>query len=817
MTKPGAHLRSAAAPLARGGAEGRRGADAALPERMGATLVRRSIAAVLVACAALTAGGLQRPPRPQPRPRAQLPSSAPPPLSRRTALLGSFATAAGGAVLQPGRARGADDIGGLVWTPVEGSVRKLSGDTQRQRFPLRFSTYLTRFLLEYDRSTRAWWDEGGRSIPLWFDEDAVERVRLTQYGELTRSVEYGLATAYDDPDGADRLLAVLSADFRSVAQARQLAILFSLLPAGDQPVRRLGELLGRADNASVRAVRVREPGRGYDPLDPPNVTISSPLALNGSRALGRALVDETNGTIVGVELLDGGSGYSQARRVTATVDPPPRGADSRRALLEVELPAREERRGVRPSRLPALSKASSLTSLLPDRTPVTYDEGARCYRVGRAGAVAQIEEITPPDGDVDAFGPVNREPVQRSAAVDGSQYARLALAGAVCAALGHAALTPLEVVKTKLQADAARYDGLNFFESVAEVAREPLPVELARTAEEAEPGGAAEPGGDEGPPDALHDDARAAAPAQAAGAPAPAGSAALEPAEPTLRSVCENLFRGVDASALGHFISGGISFGLTEYLRRALAEALGPESALIYPPWAVVSSASVLGVIAGTTAIAPFEATRVRMVRARATTPRHRAAPSSTLDRRRARSSHNARRVLAGDQAWLRARRVRGPDAPLGGGRPRIRVGPQVPHAAAEGHPFRHAQVLCVRRGECGRVRALPLARRVAADVAARLARERLCVRRRRRGLQPPRGHHIHPALRAEEGGRGRGPAEPARCGAQNRGRARCARAVCGRGRTLRLLWPPALDRIPHLRLPARGHARRHRRPAAVP
>ena len=54
------------------------------------------------------------------------------------------------------------------------------------------------------------------------------------------------------------------------------------------------------------------------------------------------------------------------------------------------------------------------------------------------------------------FGPRGRSPIERTRDIDAATLLRFSLSGAVCALGVHLALTPLDVVKTKLRIDPGR-------------------------------------------------------------------------------------------------------------------------------------------------------------------------------------------------------------------------------------------------------------------------------------------------------------------------------------------------------------------------
>jgi solute carrier family 25 (mitochondrial phosphate transporter), member 3 len=63
---------------------------------------------------------------------------------------------------------------------------------------------------------------------------------------------------------------------------------------------------------------------------------------------------------------------------------------------------------------------------------------------------------------------------------------------------------------------------------------------------------------------------------------------------------------------LGFFIWGGISYALTEFIRRSLTEGLGPNASGLEVP--IILGASAVGAFVGSFVLCPFESVRIRSV-----------------------------------------------------------------------------------------------------------------------------------------------------------------------------------------------------------
>ena len=180
--------------------------------------------------------------------------------TRRDVLAGSLLVAAG-ALLPPISATATEAT--LPWE--RSPVNKRSGvkvkDAESAGYNVGFVTYLTRFLLSFDRDLQQYW------ISSSSNSDAVSREEL--FGELAASVELKLLD-YRDKQGPSRLLQDLLDRYcppvtdetpkrsrREIREARrQLVLLFALLQE-IQPVSDLTRLLGKVDNAQVSPTAIR--------------------------------------------------------------------------------------------------------------------------------------------------------------------------------------------------------------------------------------------------------------------------------------------------------------------------------------------------------------------------------------------------------------------------------------------------------------------------------------------------------------------------------------------------------------------------------
>jgi len=210
-------------------------------------------------------------------------------------------------------------------------------------YNLPFITYLSRFLLVFDKECQQWWYTQAQAIPPGATKEDVDRIRFEQFGKFSASVEVGLMD-FEGKNGGDGVKSLLDSlvkrygpssltwvkrdedgyiddsanqlpEVRKAKEAlRQIALLFSLLK-DYQPTDSITQILAADDDAKIDSVCMLDPGTGYLPpsYGVPNVSFPEPPTLGaalfrGSLAKGEARMVET-GRILKLELVDGGSGY----------------------------------------------------------------------------------------------------------------------------------------------------------------------------------------------------------------------------------------------------------------------------------------------------------------------------------------------------------------------------------------------------------------------------------------------------------------------------------------------------------------------------
>lgn len=199
------------------------------------------------------------------------------------------------------------------------------------------------------------------------------------------------------------------------------------------------------------------------------------------------------------------------------------------------------------------TSSTQLLSLLPSGIGLEFnsDEGRYVLAVdpsyvddtlGQKGASNR-----PLDPD---FGPRGRSPIERDMELGIATYLRFVASGAICCSGVHLALTPIDVIKTKVQTDPVKYTGVvqTFKKVLAE------------------------------------------------GGTNPVGA----------------FFTGWAPTFLGFFVWGGLSYALTEFLRRSFIELAGLDAASLEVP--IILLASGIASFFGAFVICPFEAIRIRSV-----------------------------------------------------------------------------------------------------------------------------------------------------------------------------------------------------------
>ncbi|CAJ1961731.1 unnamed protein product [Cylindrotheca closterium] len=110
------------------------------------------------------------------------------------------------------------------------------------------------------------------------------------------------------------------------------------------------------------------------------------------------------------------------------------------------------------------SSSAQLLTLIPAGIGLEYDQSLRRFvlsadtdflEINKGSLVGTSNRPLDPE-----FGPRGRSPIERDVTLNLSSFLRFSLSGAICASGAHFLLTPLDVVKTKLQTDPENYPGV---------------------------------------------------------------------------------------------------------------------------------------------------------------------------------------------------------------------------------------------------------------------------------------------------------------------------------------------------------------------
>eukprot|EP00900_Chrysochromulina_parva_P012085 jgi/Chrpa1/20878/Chrysochromulina_OHIO_Genome00006408-RA len=476
--------------------------------------------------------------------------------------------------------------GVLEWEP-RSSIPRL---TEKTSYQPRFITYLARFLLNFDRGSAAWWAEQSRQLPVGLNREALRAVRERQFGQFSESVEVGLVR-YQGQQGVRVLFSLMRSRYGKTPLAKvQLALLFSLISAANQPSDLIENALGEAENGHVNQVFLTSGGRGYTSAEPPKVTLTPPdggLGKMKTPAQIRAVL-EVSGNVRGVTLTNSGGGYSSAPAVSFS--PPRDGGRPAEAIAIVE--------GGRVVAVEMMYAGDGYTERDANSVVVTIEP-------------PRDEQGVPLADGISAQGVVRLERSVAQLVLDSP--------GA-----GYSAGQPLVLRIEPPQACGGEPDGAAATGNVVlgGLADFSMVVGMGPYATTYRPGSVSGsllqllPATTR--PERVFDFATGRSTLmQSDQQRYPSLPAALQ----TLysESGLRGLYASFDVTALSGLLLGGCGFGVNEFLRRYISALVGPQAQTLYP--LQVSIAAALGsVIVACLATCPFEVLRIRAIKA-ATTP----------------------------------------------------------------------------------------------------------------------------------------------------------------------------------------------------
>ncbi|KAL7472050.1 hypothetical protein ACHAXS_012362 [Conticribra weissflogii] len=243
---------------------------------------------------------------------------------------------------------------------------------------------------------------------------------------------------------------------------------------------------------SVARIELVDPGRDFTAADEIAIRISPPESSEGRTASADPVLEYE---VAGIDVVDEGRGYAAEKPIRIAIDPPPNptvggapsgvrpavavaypkgkytsyasyanidgGIDFPRMSPDIDnIVSASESYSDTASSLVTGPTSSQLLSLLPSGYGVQFDASLQRYVVTGLSSTEKIEDVI--SGTLEgksfkpinfSFGPRGRSPIEREKNLDPSTVLRFMASGAICSSLAHVALTPIDVVKTKVQTD----------------------------------------------------------------------------------------------------------------------------------------------------------------------------------------------------------------------------------------------------------------------------------------------------------------------------------------------------------------------------
>jgi len=189
-------------------------------------------------------------------------------------------------------------------------------------------------------------------------------------------------------------------------------------------------------------------GSGYAVERPLKIKVVPPLAGGEPQTIGTVYPKGKMGSFIASRPRGGNAIRQFERTFTKDEDTIISGASSGGSLPPAPFPEKA-------------SCSQQLLALLPQGFGLEYDTTERIYRLSVDKEYQELFPSTtlqaPNRPMVPDFGPRGRSPIERTQKIDSSTLLRFSISGAICASGVHLALTPLDVVKTKVQIDPDRY------------------------------------------------------------------------------------------------------------------------------------------------------------------------------------------------------------------------------------------------------------------------------------------------------------------------------------------------------------------------
>lgn len=244
-----------------------------------------------------------------------------------------------------------------------------------------------------------------------------------------------------------------------------------------------GKLKGTIDR-----IEITDPGKGYNSMEDTFISISHPESPEGKNAVARAVLEHQ---VSCVEILETGRGYAAERSQVIKIDPPPgggrpavamaypRGKSTSYSSFQTVGDGGLDYQGAVSSTSSISASTSNadtanswvigptssqLLSLLPSGFGLQFDDTLQRYILTTSSSDnfddsmfgtlegMKFKQINP------IFGIRGRSPIEREKTLDASTVLRFMASGAICSSVAHLILTPIDVVKTKVQTQPEKYN-----------------------------------------------------------------------------------------------------------------------------------------------------------------------------------------------------------------------------------------------------------------------------------------------------------------------------------------------------------------------
>jgi hypothetical protein len=244
-----------------------------------------------------------------------------------------------------------------------------------------------------------------------------------------------------------------------------------------------GKLKGTIDR-----IEITDPGKGYNSMEDTFISISHPESPEGKNAVARAVLEYQ---VSCVEILETGRGYAAERSQVIKIDPPPgggrpavamaypRGKSTSYSSFQTVGDGGLDYQGAVSSTSSISASTSNadtanswvigptssqLLSLLPSGFGLQFDDTLQRYILTTSSSDnfddsmfgtlegMKFKQINP------IFGIRGRSPIEREKTLDASTVLRFMASGAICSSVAHLILTPIDVVKTKVQTQPEKYN-----------------------------------------------------------------------------------------------------------------------------------------------------------------------------------------------------------------------------------------------------------------------------------------------------------------------------------------------------------------------